>query len=278
MRRKADNMAAEDNLAAVGHILLVLSGKGGVGKSTITTEIALALRNAGKRVGILDVDLCGPSIPRMLNVLNSAVHQCDAGWVPVYVDKDKMMCLMSIGFLLDTPDDAVIWRGPKKTALIKQFLSDVVWGELDYLIVDTPPGTSDEHISVVECLRRYKPDGAVLVTTPQAVSIGDVRRELTFCKKTGLPVVGIIENMSGFVCPNCSECTNVFSSGGGEALAEQSKVPFLGRVPLDPQLSRSLEEGRNFIQAFPKSATFDAISNIVGKILSKDSESSALQS
>ncbi|XP_067912537.1 cytosolic Fe-S cluster assembly factor nubp2 isoform X1 [Heterodontus francisci] len=268
--------AAEDNLAAVDHILLVLSGKGGVGKSTITTELALALRNVGKKVGILDIDLCGPSIPRMLNVLNSAVHQCDAGWVPVYVDKDKTMCLMSIGFLLETPDEAVIWRGPKKTALIKQFISDVAWGELDYLIVDTPPGTSDEHISVVECLRQHKPDGALLVTTPQAVSIGDVRRELTFCKKTGLPVVGIIENMSGFVCPNCSECTNVFSRGGGEALAEQFRVPFLGRVPLDPQLSHSLEEGRNFIQAFPKSATFDAINNIVEKILSNGSESSAL--
>ncbi|XP_062915319.1 cytosolic Fe-S cluster assembly factor nubp2 isoform X1 [Mobula hypostoma] len=270
---EAGNMeAAEDNLGSVDHILLVLSGKGGVGKSTITTELALALRNAGKKVGILDIDLCGPSIPRMLNVLNSAVHQCDAGWVPVYVDTNKTMCLMSIGFLLESPDDAVIWRGPKKTALIKQFLSDVAWGELDYLIVDTPPGTSDEHISVVEALRQHKPDGALLVTTPQAVSIGDVRRELTFCKKTGLPVIGIIENMSGFVCPNCSECTNVFSRGGGEALAEQSGVPFLGCVPLDPQLAHSLEEGRDFIQAFPKSATFDAINKIVEKILSNDNE------
>ncbi|KAM6424444.1 cytosolic Fe-S cluster assembly factor NUBP2 isoform 2-T2 [Liasis olivaceus] len=174
------------NLAGVQHIILVLSGKGGVGKSTISTELALALQHAGKKVGILDVDLCGPSIPRMFNVQDRDVHQCDNGWVPVFVDKDKNIALMSIGFLLEKPDDAVIWRGPKKNALIKQFITDITWGELDFLIVDTPPGTSDEHISTVESLRPFKPLGAVVVTTPQAVAVGDVRRELTFCKKTGM--------------------------------------------------------------------------------------------
>ncbi|KAL2298731.1 hypothetical protein Nmel_014322 [Mimus melanotis] len=192
------------NLAGVRHILLVLSGKGGVGKSTLSTELALALRNAGKRVGILDVDLCGPSIPRMLRVQDSAVHQCDSGWVPVFVGQDKAIALMSIGFLLERPDDAVVWRGPKKNALIKQFVTDVAWGDLDFLIVDTPPGTSDEHISTVEALRPHQLLGAVLVTTPQAVSVGDVRRELTFCRKAGLRILGIVENMSGFVCPHCS--------------------------------------------------------------------------
>uniref|UniRef100_A0A452IYQ9 NUBP iron-sulfur cluster assembly factor 2, cytosolic n=1 Tax=Gopherus agassizii TaxID=38772 RepID=A0A452IYQ9_9SAUR len=157
------------NLAGVGHILLVLSGKGGVGKSTISTELALALRHVGKKVGILDVDLCGPSIPQMLKVQGKGVHQCDSGWVPVFVDQDKSISLMSIGFLLEKPDDAVVWRGPKKNALIKQFISDVTWGDLDFLIVDTPPGTSDEHISTVESLHPYKPLGAVLVTTPQGV-------------------------------------------------------------------------------------------------------------
>ncbi|KAM9599154.1 cytosolic Fe-S cluster assembly factor NUBP2 isoform 1-T1 [Morphnus guianensis] len=192
------------NLAGVRHILLVLSGKGGVGKSTIATELALSLRHSGKKVGILDVDLCGPSIPRMFRAQDNDVHQCDSGWVPVFVDQDKSISLMSIGFLLEKPDDAVVWRGPKKNALIKQFVADVAWGDLDFLIVDTPPGTSDEHISTVEALRPYKPLGAILVTTPQAVSVGDVRRELTFCKKTGLRVLGIVENMSGFVCPHCS--------------------------------------------------------------------------
>ncbi|XP_032621609.1 cytosolic Fe-S cluster assembly factor NUBP2 isoform X2 [Chelonoidis abingdonii] len=222
------------NLAGVGHILLVLSGKGGVGKSTISTELALALRHVGKKVGILDVDLCGPSIPQMLKVQGKGVHQCDSGWVPVFVDQDKSISLMSIGFLLEKPDDAVVWRGPKKNALIKQFISDVTWGDLDFLIVDTPPGTSDEHISAVESLRPYKPLGAVLVTTPQ-------------------------------------ECTNLFSKGGGEELARHAGVPFLGCVPLDPQLTQSLEEGRDFIQEFPKSSAFPALAHIAQQILDRTS-------
>ncbi|XP_049759535.1 cytosolic Fe-S cluster assembly factor NUBP2 isoform X2 [Elephas maximus indicus] len=236
-------VAEPGNLAGVRHIILVLSGKGGVGKSTISTELALALRHAGKKVGILDVDLCGPSVPRMLQAQGCAVHQCDNGWVPVFVDQEQSIALMSVGFLLETPDEAVVWRGPKKN------------------------GTSDEHISAVEALRPYQPLGAVLVTTPQAVSVGDVRRELTFCRKTGLPVIGIVENMSGFVCPHCAECTNLFSVGGGEELARHAGVPFLGSVPLDPQLVRSLEEGRDFIQEFPKSAAFPALASIAQKIL-----------
>ncbi|NXO73342.1 NUBP2 factor, partial [Phainopepla nitens] len=159
--------AERASLAGVQHVVLVLSGKGGVGKSTLCSQLALALRGAGKRVGILDVDLCGPSIPRMLRAQDSAVHQCDSGWLPVLVGQDQPIALMSIGFLLERPDDAVVWRGPKKNALIKQFINDVAWGELDFLIVDTPPGTSDEHISTVEALRPFQLLGAVLVTTPQ---------------------------------------------------------------------------------------------------------------
>lgn len=226
------------------------------------------------QVGILDVDLCGPSIPRMLRVQDSAVHQCDSGWVPVFVGQDKAIALMSIGFLLERPDDAVVWRGPKKNALIKQFLTDVAWGDLDFLIVDTPPGTSDEHISTVEALRPFQLLGAILVTTPQAVSVGDVRRELTFCRKAGLRILGIVENMSGFVCPHCSECTNIFSKGGGEELAKHAGVPFLGCVPLDPQLSQSLEEGRDFIQEFPKSSAFPALTHIAQQILDTSQRSS----
>uniref|UniRef100_A0AAZ3SRF0 Nucleotide binding protein 2 (MinD homolog, E. coli) n=1 Tax=Oncorhynchus tshawytscha TaxID=74940 RepID=A0AAZ3SRF0_ONCTS len=218
------------NLAQVQHVVLILSGKGGVGKSTLTTELALALRHAGKKVGILDVDLCGPSIPRMLSVGKPEVHQCDSGWVPVYTDAQKSLALMSIGFLLEDPDEAVVWRGPKKTALIGQFVSDVAWGELDVLLVDTPPGTSDEHLAVLENLKKqHKVDGAILITTPQAVSTGDVRREITFCKKTGLRILGIVENMSGFVCPHCSECSNIFSKGGGEELAKLTGSVYLGK-------------------------------------------------
>uniref|UniRef100_A0A8B9DI32 NUBP iron-sulfur cluster assembly factor 2, cytosolic n=1 Tax=Anser cygnoides TaxID=8845 RepID=A0A8B9DI32_ANSCY len=263
------------NLSGVRHVVLVLSGKGGVGKSTVAAQLALSLRHAGKKVGILDVDLCGPSIPRMFKAQDSDVHQCDSGWVPVFVDQEKSISLMSIGFLLEKPDDAVVWRGPKKNALIKQFVADVAWGELDFLIVDTPPGTSDEHISTVEALRPYRPLGAILVTTPQAVAVGDVRREVTFCKKTGLRVLGIVENMSGFVCPHCSECTNIFSKGGGEELAKYAGVPFLGSVPLDPQLSQSLEEGRDFIREFPKSSAFPALAHIAQQVLDGASQRSS---
>nr|KAF6441685.1 nucleotide binding protein 2 [Rousettus aegyptiacus] len=154
-------------------------------------------------------------------------------------------------------------------ALIKQFVSDVAWGQLDYLVVDTPPGTSDEHMAAVDALRPYSPLGALVITTPQAVSVGDVRRELTFCKKTGLRVIGVVENMSGFVCPHCNECTNIFSRGGGEELARHAGVPFLGSVPLDPELTRSLEEGRDFIQEFPQSPAFPVLAAIAQKILNE---------
>ncbi|XP_056285558.1 cytosolic Fe-S cluster assembly factor nubp2 isoform X2 [Pseudoliparis swirei] len=257
----------DGNLSQVRHVVLVLSGKGGVGKSTVTTGLALAFRHAGKKVGILDADLCGPSIPCMLGVGRPDVHQCDSGWVPVYTDAQKSLALMSIGFLLEDPDEAVVWRGPKKTAMIAQFVCDVAWGELDVLLVDTPPGTSDEHLAVLENLKKHRVDGAVLVTTPQAVSTGDVRREITFCKKTGVRILGIIENMSGFVCPHCSECSNIFSKGGGEELAKLTGSTFLGAVPLDPLLSTSIEEGRDVLQSFPQSAAFSAISNISQTLL-----------
>ncbi|XP_078346703.1 cytosolic Fe-S cluster assembly factor NUBP2 homolog [Oculina patagonica] len=261
----------EEVLKSIRHVILVLSGKGGVGKSTVATQIAWTLYNKGRKVGILDVDLCGPSIPRMMNVEGKDIHQCSAGWVPVYTDKDQRLAVMSIGFLLNSRDDAVVWRGPKKNAMIKQFLSDVCWGDLDYLIIDTPPGTSDEHITVVENLRHYNPDGAILVTTPQGVAVDDVRRELTFCQKTKIPILGVVENMSGFVCPHCSECTNVFSKGGGEALAKSCDVPFLGSIPLDPSLTKSLEEGQAFIDLFPNSPTLDAVNVITSKLLDMES-------
>lgn len=261
-----------DHLSTIRHVIMVISGKGGVGKSTVATELALGLKHAGKRVGLLDVDLCGPSIPKMFNVQDRDIHQCPEGWLPVFVDEEQKLGIMSIAFLLNSQDDAVVWRGPKKNAMIKQFLSDVVWHDLDYLIIDTPPGTSDEHITVVESLRAYNPDGAILVTTPQAVAVGDVRRELTFCRKTGIPVIGVIENMSGFVCPHCAECTNIFSKGGGEALSKQFGVPFLGHLPLDPNLSQSLEKGEIFSKLFPQSPATAALASVVNKLIELDKD------
>ncbi|KAK9332109.1 P-loop containing nucleoside triphosphate hydrolase protein [Lipomyces starkeyi] len=230
------------SLSQIRHIVLVLSGKGGVGKSSITTQLALSLVQLGHSVGVLDIDLTGPSLPRMFGLESKKIHQSSQGWVPVYTDASKRLCVMSIGFLLKDRGDSVVWRGPKKSAMIRQFVRDVVWGELDYLLIDTPPGTSDEHISIAEQLRDAKPDGAVLVTTPQAVATADVRKELSFCRKVGFDVLGVVENMSGFLCPHCAECSHIFSKGGGEELAKQYDVPFLGAVPIDPQFVLLIEE------------------------------------
>ncbi|GLV32939.1 uncharacterized protein CBL_08999 [Carabus blaptoides fortunei] len=251
-------------LTGVKHVILVLSGKGGVGKSTVSTQLALTLKENGFKVGLLDVDLCGPSVPYLLQLEGKDVHQCPEGWVPVYHDTNQRLAVMSIGFLLKNRSDAVIWRGPKKTAMIKQFLTDVYWQDIDYLIIDTPPGTSDEHITVMENLKTVQCDGAIIVTSPQEVAIEDVRKEVTFCRKTGIPIVGIVENMSGFVCPTCTECTNIFSSGGGAALAELCKVPLLGTLPIDPRVGALL--GKACVKELPDSPSakvFNSIATII---------------
>ncbi|OBT68813.1 hypothetical protein VE03_02083 [Pseudogymnoascus sp. 23342-1-I1] len=242
------------SLDRIKNIVLVLSGKGGVGKSSITTQLALSLSLAGHSVGVLDIDLTGPSIPRLFGIESAKVTQAPGGWIPVPVHAadpeagiGELRC-MSLGFLLRERGDAVVWRGPKKTAMVRQFLSDVLWGEVDYLLIDTPPGTSDEHISLAETLLKNaapgQVKGAVVVTTPQAVATADVKKELNFCVKTAINVIGVVENMSGFVCPSCSECTNVFSSGGGAVMAEEFGVKFLGSVPIDPQFVMLVEAGR----------------------------------
>lgn len=242
------------NLSKVKHIVLVLSGKGGVGKSSVTTQLALSLSLAGHSVGVLDIDLTGPNIPHMFRVEDNArITQGPGGWVPVSIhDADPSrnlgsLRIMSLGFLVKR-GDSVVWRGPKKTAMIKQFLTDVSWDETDYLLIDTPPGTSDEHISAVEYLLQLaRPDqltGAVLVTMPQDMSTAMVRKELDFCRKTGLSVIGIVENMCGFVCPHCSECTYIFSKGGGQVLAQDFETEFLGSIPIDPQFTKLITSGK----------------------------------
>ncbi|KAF8756588.1 Cytosolic Fe-S cluster assembly factor cfd1 [Rhizoctonia solani] len=210
----------------VKHIILVLSGKGGVGKSSVSTQLALSLYASAPtaRVGILDVDLTGPSIPRMLGVDGHPVHQSTDGWVP---------------------GDSVVWRGPKKNAMIRQFLSDVRWGELDYLVIDTPPGTSDEHLSLLEHLAPVHDRlSSVVVTTPQAVALADAIKGVSFTRAVNLPVLGVIENMSGYACPCCGEITNVFSKGGGKSMAEREKVHFLGSLPIDTQLVELLDSAQ----------------------------------
>lgn len=294
----------------------MLSGKGGVGKSSITTQLALSLSLAGHSVGILDVDLTGPSIPRLFGLETAKITQAPGGWLPVQVHQSQILPpipplipdvatngaigrtaeeapgqtatadvhsvtntqatppalnartaigslqLMSLGFLLPSRSSAVVWRGPKKTAMVRQFLTDVLWPPgLDYLLIDTPPGTSDEHISLAETLlkvavsvpptpgangvkRRPRLAGAVIVTTPQAVATSDVRKELNFCTKVGIEVLGIVENMSGYVCECCGVSTNLFGKGGGQIMSQDFGIKYLGSVPIDRQWGVLVEEGR----------------------------------
>ncbi|ODV82355.1 P-loop containing nucleoside triphosphate hydrolase protein [Suhomyces tanzawaensis NRRL Y-17324] len=285
------------SLQNVKHVVLILSGKGGVGKSSVTTQTALTLVSKGFNVGVLDIDLTGPSLPRMFGVEKKQVHQSTAGWVPVSVynnsedaviDGHKTrgnLSLMSLGFLLGDRNNSVVWRGPKKTAMIRQFLKDVYWSggdkgaPLDYLLIDTPPGTSDEHIAIAEELRWAQPiDGAIIVTTPQQVATADVRKEVNFCKKVNFEVLGVVENMSGFICPHCAECTNIFLTGGGKELSEKMNLTYLGNIPIAPKFVEMIETqdneeingGKKLIDLYEESELKPIMSGIIDNILAKN--------
>ncbi|CAH2306893.1 cytosolic Fe-S cluster assembly factor NUBP1 isoform X1 [Pelobates cultripes] len=257
----------KEKLSTVKHKLLVLSGKGGVGKSTFSAQLAYGLaEDEDKQIALLDVDLCGPSIPKMMGLENEQVHHSGSGWSPVYVEDN--LAVMSIGFLINSPDDAIIWRGPKKNGMIKQFLRDVDWGEVDYLIVDTPPGTSDEHLSVVQYLSTACIDGAVIITTPQEVSLQDVRKEINFCRKVNVPIIGIVENMSGFICPKCKNKSQIFppTTGGSEKMCNDLGIPLLGSIPLDEAIGRTCDSGKSFLTNVPDSPAVFSYRKIIQRI------------
>lgn len=211
----------------------------------------------------MDVDICGPSIPTIFGIASEQVHSSSSGWSPVYVQDN--LGVMSVGFMLPSSRDAVMWRGPKKNGLIAQFLKDVDWGDLDYLVIDTPPGTSDEHLSIVQYLKESGIDGAVLITTPQEVALQDVHKEIDFCRKVDLPILGLVENMSGFVCPHCKTASQIFkpSTGGAERLAKETGVELLGKVPLDPRIGKSADYGVSFLDEYPDSPASIAYLNII---------------
>lgn len=250
-------------LSKIKHKIVVLSGKGGVGKSTVSVNLAMALACEGMRVGLLDVDVHGPSIPKMLHLEGRPIMATEEGkWLPHEIGCLK---IMSVGFLLESPDTALIWRGPLKISLIRQFLSQVEWGELDYLIIDTPPGTGDEPLTACQSI----PDGAgaVIVTTPQAVSATDVVKSISFCQQLDFPILGIIENMSGFACPHCGEVTEIFSSGAGQELADKFGLKLLGKIPIDPAICRCGDDGKPFVHAYGKTATAKAFQEAIQPIL-----------
>lgn len=251
-----------DNSKYLKHTIVVMSGKGGVGKSTVSVNLAVSLALKGKKVGLLDVDIHGPSIPTMLHLQNEHVMSNGEKLFPVEKAGVKVI---SVGLLLENPDDAIIWRGPMKIGAIGQFINDVDWGELDYLIVDAPPGTGDEPLSVFQTITGKA--SAIIVTTPQEVSAADVRKSLNFCKVVNVKVEGIIENMSGFVCPCCKTLTPIFSTGGGEKLAKEFNVPFLGKIPIEPEIGQSCDKGEVFAFTNAKSETGKIFADIADKII-----------
>jgi len=269
MQMQAEQEQIRRRIRQIKHQILVLSGKGGVGKSTVAVNLAVSLALAGKKVGLLDIDIHGPSIPKILNLVGKTVQAVGDMILPVEMVKN--LKVMSIGFLLRGRDDAVIWRGPMKYQMIKQFLKDVDWGSLDFLVVDSPPGTGDEPLSIVQLLENA--DGAIIVTTPQEVALSDVRKCITFCGQLNLPVLGVLENMSGFVCPKCGENTDIFKSGGGQKMAEQMNVPFLGRIPIDPQIVQACDSGRPFVYHYNQTETAKAFEKVLSPIIELDSKS-----
>jgi Mrp family chromosome partitioning ATPase len=264
--RELDKKVAE-TLAKIKHRVLIFSGKGGVGKSTVSANLALALSEKGMRVGLLDVDIHGPNLAKMLGVEGQRMGVAQSYLIPVKVTEN--LKLVSMAFLLENPDLPVIWRGPMKMKAIQQFLGDVKWGELDWLIVDSPPGTGDEPLSIAQLIPAT---AAIIVTTPQEVSLLDSRKAVLFAQKLNLKILGIIENMSELICPHCGKKIDLFKKGGGEKAAEELGVPFLGRIPIDPQIVESGDNGEPFILNQPDSKAAKAFNNIIGKIIQQMEE------
>ncbi len=251
-------------MADVEHKIAVISGKGGVGKSLTTVNLAVALAWHGHphSVGILDADIHGPCVPKMLGMRGQQIIPGIHGLSPAIGPLG--IRVMSMDFLMDSDESPVVWRGPLKMHAIRQFLSDINWGELDYLLVDLPPGTGDEALSVLQLLPEM--DGVIIVTIPSEVSQIVVKKAVTFSRMLKVPVIGVVENMSGFVCPKCGEKTEIFSVGGGQKIADDLKVPFLGSIPLDPRICEDSDKGMPFIVHHSDSSAAQAFMEIVHKI------------
>ncbi len=254
------------NLRRIKRKIMVMSGKGGVGKSTIAANLAAGLALRGYRVGLLDCDIHGPTVPTIFGLESSRPEVNEQGIIPVRVFSN--LSVMSVGFLLENKDSPVIWRGPAKMGAIKQFLEEVYWGELDYLIIDLPPGTGDEPLSVAQLIPNC--DGSVVVTTPQDVALVSVRKSINFSSKLNVPVIGIVDNMNGLVCPHCGEMINVFGSGGVEKASKDFNVPILAELPIEPKVAEMEDKG-TVLQGLDHSTewqkNFELVVNSVEKIL-----------
>jgi len=252
----------ENTLSRINHKIVIISGKGGVGKTTVAANLALAFAKRDDcRVGLLDADIDGPNIPKMLGLEDGKVTEFNQYLIPVSVTPN--FSVMSTAFLLQSKDSPIIWRGPLKSGIIKQFIGQVAWGNLDYLIVDLPPGTGDEPLSIGQLIKNVS--GVIVVTTPQDVALLDSRKAVNFAKILKMPVIGILENMSGFVCPHCGKEIDLFKVGGGEVAARELGVPFLGRVPIEPRIVETGDSGKPFVEEYPNSVATKAFLEIVEK-------------
>jgi ATP-binding protein involved in chromosome partitioning len=254
-----------ERLSHIKNKILVMSGKGGVGKSSIAAYLAVVLANNGHKVGLLDVDLHGPSIPRMLGVNGSILPSEHPGKVlPVHLMPN--LHVLSIETLMgENKDAATIWRGPIKIGVIRQFISDIEWSDLDYLVIDSPPGTGDEPLTVAQTIPDAK---ALIVTTPQEVSLADVRKSINFCRQVNMAILGIVENMSGFICPHCGERTDLFKAHGGETMAAKENLKMLARLPIEPEVVRRCDEGSLANLGNEKLAYTDEFAKLADQIVS----------
>lgn len=259
---KKQDEVIKGKLQDIKKVYLVMSGKGGVGKSSVAVNLAVALAAQGKQVGLMDTDIHGPNTLKMLGLEGQRLGSDDVGMHPLRYNDN--LGVISIASMLESDDAAVIWRGPMKIGVIRQFVSDVAWGKLDYLIIDSPPGTGDEPLTVAQTVPMAE---GVIVTTPQEVSLQDVRRSISFAQQLNMKVAGIIENMSGLACPHCGEIVDLFKSGGGEKIAADAKLPFLGKIPLDPAVVHAGDNGKPMVIDNATSAAAVAFNKIVKKLV-----------
>ncbi|MDD3950994.1 MAG: Mrp/NBP35 family ATP-binding protein [Desulfobacterales bacterium] len=259
--KSSQEAALKGSLKKIRQKFLVMSGKGGVGKTSVSINLALALSRKGFKVGIIDVDIHGPDVPRMLGLDGILTVNEKNRVIPMpYSDN---LSVISIESMMPSKDEAIIWRGPMKHAAIRQFIGDVEWGDLDFLIIDSPPGTGDEPLTVAQTIPEAK---AIIVTTPQEVSLADVRKSINFCKNVGLDIFGLVENMSGFTCPHCGESFDLFGSGGGQRTADETGISFLGRIPFDMNMVACSDTGVSFQEKYVDSPVTQAFDQIADKM------------
>ena len=257
----------QDNLDRIKYKIIVISGKGGVGKSTVAVNVAYGLAMLGKKVGILDVDIHGPSIAKMLGIEGRRLQAAGAEGQPEPIKVSENLYALTIAALIENPDEPIIWRGPLKIGAIKQFLQDISWPRLDYLIIDSPPGTGDEPLSVVQTLKTV--DGSLIVSTPQDISLLDARKTIKFSQKLNVPVLGIIENMSTFICPHCQKPIDIFTGLGVQKAAQDFKLDILGKIPIDTNIVKSGDKGYSLLAKDKGSIAANEFLNIVRKITEK---------